>query len=81
MNQETAERIIQLLESIDSKLDRLGSIDSLLHEVKMEGSGFEHEGKNYPGSSERIIESIDSVESKLGFLEMTLDSIESNTSR
>ncbi len=80
MNEESAERMIQLLESIDSKLDRLDDIESLLQDIKIDVSGFEHEGKKYPGSSERVIAAIGSVESELGFIQMTLNSIETNTS-
>ena len=80
MNQETADQIVSLLESIDSKLDmlteleaRLGEIESSVSVMKMDVSGFTHEGKSYPGNIEEIANSLSAIES-------TLASIDTNTS-
>ena len=80
MNEETAARIVQLLEGTDPKFDRLDENEGLLQAIKMDVSGFEHEGKQYPGSGGEIISATKSMKSELVAIEMTLNSIETNTS-
>ena len=76
MTEETAARLVALLESIDTKMDALSRIEAQLdslHEmvlaVKMDVSGFEHEGATYPGR-------IENIESALNLLQTTLESFE-----
>jgi len=76
MTEETAARLVALLESIDTKLDglsrleaQLDSLHDLVLEMKMDVSGFEHEGTNYPGR-------VENIESALGLLQTTLESFE-----
>ena len=86
MNEDTSSQIVSLLQSIDAKLDSLGeiaekldSIDALVHDMKMDISGFSHEGKTYPGKLETLESSLSGIESSLGSIDMTLSSIDSKT--
>lgn len=45
MDDDSAERMISLLESIDSKLDALNSIRDAVEELRMDLCGFEHNGQ------------------------------------
>ena len=72
--------MVQLLESIDSKLDRLDDIVGLLDTIKMDVSGFEHDGKTFPGSSDQIVDAVNSVQSQLESIQSSLTMIELNTS-
>lgn len=76
MDAEATARLIALLESIDTKLDGLNRIEDVLHELKMEVCGFEHEGTQYPGSSERLIQAIEAVEAEVGSVQLTLESLQ-----
>lgn len=76
LTEETGARLVALLESIDTKLDALSRIEAqvdslhdLVLEMKMDVSGFEHEGAKYPGHLENI-------ESALNLLQTTLESVE-----
>ena len=86
MNEGDINQLISLLTSIDAKLDtltdieaRLESIENDINEIKMEISGFSHEGKAYPGRLENMEGSLSEIESELSSMAMTLNSIESNT--
>lgn len=76
MDAESSAKMLKLLESIDSKLDGLERIEDLLYELKMEVCGFEHEGTQYPGSTEKIINALGSVEAELGSIQLTLEGLE-----
>ncbi len=76
LTEETAARLVTLLESIDTKMDALSRIEAQLDslhgmvlEMKMDVSGFEHEGATYPGRLENL-------ESALNLLQTTLESFE-----
>lgn len=74
MDTQYAEQIIFLLESINDKLDMLSDIkDSIevlgtdISIMKMDISGFQHEGKDYPGTLSQIQTSLDSIETNINF--------------
>ena len=77
MNQETAEQIVSLLESIDSKLDllaglkaKLDEIESSISDIKTEISGFTHEGQTYPGPIQEIASSLSAIETSVSNIDM-----------
>jgi hypothetical protein len=79
-------QIIDLLTSIDSRLDQLSNIElrpqdieSYLHEIKMVVSGFEHKGQKHPSVLEKIVDGIENIESDVSSMSMTLSSIDTNT--
>jgi hypothetical protein len=76
MDADSSARMLQLLESIDSKLDRLERIEDLLYDLKIEVCGFEHEGTPYPGSTEKIISAIEAVEAEVGSVQLAIEAIE-----
>jgi hypothetical protein len=76
MDAESSARMLQLLESIDTKLDGLERIEDLLYDLKMEVCGFEHEGTPYPGSTEKILSAIESVEAEIGSLQLSVEALE-----
>lgn len=80
MDAESSASMLKLLESIDSKLDRLEQIEDLLYELKMEICGFEHEGTPYPGSTEKIISAIESVEAEVGSVQLAIEAMEDKPS-
>ncbi len=80
MDADSSARMLKLLESIDSKLDRLEQIEELLYDIKLEVCGFEHEGTPYPGSTEKIISAIESVEAEVGSLQLTIEAMEDKSS-
>ena len=87
MTEETAERMVELLEDISLKLDgleqiqsTLNSLDDMMHEIKLEVCALEHEGNRYPSLGDKIETAIESVQSELNSLSSTLSAIEINTS-
>jgi hypothetical protein len=76
MDAESSARMLQLLENIDGKLETLGRIEDLLIDIKMEICGFEHEGTPYPGSTEKILKAIDSVETEIGSLQLSIEAMD-----
>ncbi len=76
MDAESSAKMLKLLESIDSKLDTLERIEDLLYDIKMEVSGFEHEGTQYPGSTEKIINAIGLVEAEIGSLQLSVEALD-----
>lgn len=56
-------RIVDLLESIDGKLDRLEAIEDSLDTMKLDVSGFEHDGTKFEGVGERILDVLSSIAS------------------
>ena len=80
MDAESSERMLQLLENINSKLDTLGRIEDLLIDIKMEVCGFEHEGTPYPGSTDKLLNAIGSVEAEITSLQLTIEAMDEKTS-
>lgn len=88
MSEPDSERIILLLESINSKLDSLSRIEHMLDLMKMDISGFEHEGRQYEGFCDKAIGSLEElntaavgIQSGLSDINMTMSQIESNTAQ
>lgn len=80
MDAESSERMLQLLENINSKLDTLGRIEDLLIDIKMEVCGFEHEGTPYPGSTDKLLNAIGSVEAEITSLQLTIEAMDEKPS-
>lgn len=72
--------MLQLLENINSKLDTLGRIEDLLIDIKMEVCGFEHEGTPYPGSTDKLLNAIGSVEAEITSLQLTIEAMDEKPS-
>ncbi len=82
MNDETALRIVDLLEQMNEKLDKLGSleavhekleaIDGKLYDLQLEICGFEHEGKQFSGLGDRVTSAIAGVQDELDTLRSAL---------
>jgi len=75
VTEETASRVVELLESIDGKLESLQrleaqveSIHSMLIAMKMDVSGFQHENNEYPGR-------LEAMEQRLSDIQLILESI------
>jgi hypothetical protein len=76
MTEETAQLIVSLLESIDSKLDSIvdmasaivdiqssmTDVESAVGELRMDISGFEYEGKRIPGKLDQILDAVLSMQ-------------------
>lgn len=76
MTEETAARVVELLESIDGKLDTLPRVEAqldavveMLTSIKMDVSGFQHESNEYPGR-------LETMEARLSDIQLILESIE-----
>lgn len=76
MTDETAKRLVELLESIDAKLDSLArleaqvdSIQGMLLQMKMDVSGFQHEKEEYPGR-------LETIEARLSDIQLILESVQ-----
>lgn len=76
MTEETAARVVELLESIDGKLDSIPRLEAqmdavveMLSSMKMDISGFQHENNEYPGR-------LETIEARLSDIQLILESIE-----
>jgi chromosome segregation ATPase len=83
MNEQTAARIVELLESIDGQFAtlreisvRLEAVADAVREIKMDISGFTHEGESYPGGLAQLNTSLERIHSELEGLKLTVDLIE-----
>lgn len=75
MTEETASRVVELLESIDGKLDalqrlevRVDSLHEMMIAMKMDISGFQHEHDEYPGR-------LETIEATLSDIHLILESV------
>jgi DNA repair ATPase RecN len=76
MSDDTAKRLVELLGSIDTKLDALqrleaqvDSIHAMLVSMKMDVSGFQHENEEFPGR-------LEAIEARLSDIQLILESID-----
>lgn len=76
MTEETASRVVELLESIDGKLGSLQSLEAqvdsihaMLIAMKMDVSGFQHENNEYPGR-------LEAIEARLSDIQLILESVQ-----
>lgn len=58
MSDDLIYQLVSILQSIDTKLD---SIENLLTDIKMDISGFSHQGSNYPGKLDSIVTTLDEI--------------------
>jgi hypothetical protein len=86
MDQDTGDRIVDLVQEISGKLDgldqiqsTLDSLDSMVHDLKLELCGFEHEGNRYPSLGDKVDDSIQEIKHELSNINSTLTSIDMNT--